>query len=62
MSCASETYMVKFGNAYAVQCFREARQLVDSALEDSPWVSELPRIKECLEEAWDGLSFSVKEE
>ena len=55
------TFYVRFANREAVQDFQEARDLIDEAKEDSPWIDALHRAAECLESAWNGLTFSAQE-
>jgi hypothetical protein len=57
----TETFMVRFANRAAIQRFQEGRELIDEVLEESPWLDDLRRAKECFDEAWDGLSFGVEE-
>ena len=57
-----ETYRVRFANRTAVQRFREAMDLVTEALQNAPWCDELRAAQQCLDEAWDGLSFGIAKE
>ena len=57
----SPTYTVKFANRNAVQRFQEAKELVEQALDECPWLDDLRRAQVCLDEAWDGLSFALPE-
>ena len=55
------TLVVRFENGTAVQRFQEAKDLIDTAQEDAPWNDDLRKARECLEEAWNGLTFRSPE-
>lgn len=56
-----EEFLVRFNNRAAIQDFQEAMVLIANAVEEDPWREDLAEAKRLLDDAWDGLSFSVKE-
>ena len=56
-----EVYCVRFANREAVQRFQAAKDLIDEAIEDSPWNDTLQTARAHLVAAWNGLSFGIQE-
>jgi hypothetical protein len=57
-----DSFTVRFANGEAVQKFNEAREWLGVCIQEKPWDTDLRHIQQCLDSAYEGLTFRFTQE